>query len=741
MQDPLDNIMGALRGAGSIDPAQASARKARMSVDRNQMGVAPQPQANQLPGTAEAGVGDVQVGQQSMTPVLVDQLNEAILTIKVQIHREQDRERRRALEVQADQLRQQIQTLGGEPIYADETVEEGLQKLQGQGFIGFDRLMEAIKSVGTGIQQVGSRIGQSLAQPNATTALPNTVAQTSPTAQAPRTAPLPHQVGVGAVKQAQPFEQTLAQITGTQRTALPQPAAPRDQLESTLAKIGDSRPSVTTPTAGTSARPGLVYQPASEFSPRITDSTGNVIPNEQLANEGGYVAGVNAPPLMLTSDYITELNKSLGISFRSDEELLGDAKAMVERQALPMRQRIQREIDRFESTWPNEFERAKTQIDDHAKTLSAEKQEEFAARGTYYSSIMSNALTDIDDKAMDLIGEIARDAANRVADLHRDLMDVDQWAILEQEVMYRELKATDQAQRTTLRDIHIEVARHSDLMSIDRWYKEATVSIQNRAMELDELKFRADEARQIAGEQGLALLANDATVARGLSAMGISPQHFQGMDVMARAALVNQVISFADVMTQRSLVEAQTAAALASAEASRASASASRAQATGIRQASALSSRVDATLLGIMEGTINPNTLNAEQLQIIGLKAQQGFVTPDVALSTIDSMLPNLWSTIQNLEKAGKKADQTAIKTIQTKITTANQLLTALPAPAKTHFSKDLTELTSRLSQVIANTQASKSGTTILDWPYEAYPELQGIGGDMLDNLLSNLRR
>lgn len=71
-----------------------------------------------------------------MMGVIVDALNEAIIGLKTEIHRARDPEQRQVLEEEAQQIRERIVQLGGEPIWADETIEEGLTKLRGLGVTG-----------------------------------------------------------------------------------------------------------------------------------------------------------------------------------------------------------------------------------------------------------------------------------------------------------------------------------------------------------------------------------------------------------------------------------------------------------------------------------------------------------------------------------------------------------------------------------------------------------------------------
>ena len=174
--DPLNNIMGMLRRSNSIDPGTAQARQARMSTDRRQMGpgASPTAQYNERPaqargapsmqgGTQEvAGAGQGLAQGQDMTAIMIDQMNETILSGKIQIHREQDSERKRMLESNLELLRQQILQLGGEPIWADETIEEGLQKLQGMGAVGAPQINEQLYG---GMFPAGWEPGVPMSQP------------------------------------------------------------------------------------------------------------------------------------------------------------------------------------------------------------------------------------------------------------------------------------------------------------------------------------------------------------------------------------------------------------------------------------------------------------------------------------------------------------------------------------------------------------------------------------------------
>ncbi len=138
MPDPFENVMTMLRNKGSVDPNTSAARSASIKDQRRTVGATPPAQRKppQSGGSRTSMPQEGQMGEQMqpdmMTPV-VKSLNEAILGLKAQIHRTTDQEQRRMLEQQAQQIRQRVVDMGGEPIWADESIEEGMRKLQAMG--------------------------------------------------------------------------------------------------------------------------------------------------------------------------------------------------------------------------------------------------------------------------------------------------------------------------------------------------------------------------------------------------------------------------------------------------------------------------------------------------------------------------------------------------------------------------------------------------------------------------------
>jgi len=158
--DPLNNIMSTLRGSKSIDSNNVMSRKAGLQTERQFLGATPQgtmmpPQMGgamggaaappdvmpQQPGIQE-GMSPSFQDQPNMMGVIVDALNEAIIGLKTEIHRATDSERKKLLEQEAQNIRERIIELGGDPVWADESIEEGLAKLRGLGVTGINRMRQ-----------------------------------------------------------------------------------------------------------------------------------------------------------------------------------------------------------------------------------------------------------------------------------------------------------------------------------------------------------------------------------------------------------------------------------------------------------------------------------------------------------------------------------------------------------------------------------------------------------------------
>ena len=229
------------------------------------------------------------------------------------------------------------------------------------------------------------------------------------------------------------------------------------------------------------------FQPQQSWMPNAFQQGGTDF--DALLKRLGSGPGVSAAPeIKVNEDYVNQLIEQWGISPRSSDEIASHAKAIVDRQALDRSQVIQREIDRFERDFPHEFEKASNQIKEEASKMNAQSQEEFASRGMFYSSVMASAVGQVDEKAVEMIGEISRDAANRVADLHADLRDVAEWAILEEEVVRRTLEQEDQALRHQLMNVSLEVAMRAEQSALDRWYQQEQLKHTHRGCKLCKCK-------------------------------------------------------------------------------------------------------------------------------------------------------------------------------------------------------------------------------------------------------------
>ena len=589
MQDPLGNIMGMLRNSGSIDPGQSQQRMANMRPLQQQHGVAPHasPQSGMMqqgrpqPGGAipEEGVeGDIQVSEQDMTPVIIDQMNETILTLKVQLHQEQNPEKRKVMEQQANSLRKQVQSLGGEPIWAHESVEEGLQKIQGMGWVGWDRLKGAVSSI---YQKMTSTPVHDPLKPTmyghpATTPTRTTTTQPTRTTTTARSGADAYAQKL--LEQRKTTPTTSSRGSGAEAYAqklLEQRATPSEPSQTDPRLSGVS--GVVSPTRRTdSGSWGSEYTQGMMQETQPFDELG-----ELLSQIGAAKSPYQAPEQMATPEYVNQLFQQYGMEPATPEELEETARLMVERQTLGQRQIVEREIERFERDFPHEFERAKKDITEAAKSIGAEHQEEFASRGVYYSSIMAGNMAELDDKTMDIIGEISRDAANYVLELRADIRDIEQWAVLEREVVRRELEAEDKAMRERMMNLHLNVAIEADRFNLDRWYKEVQTDLQHRAQQLDELQMQVQLADRQGQHMAVAFMADNPLVASGLRSMGVNASQFQSMPLEQRAAIVQSIISGQDFMMQKEMHDAQVAATWASASLARAQAAAAGRTGTG----------------------------------------------------------------------------------------------------------------------------------------------------------------
>ena len=596
--DPLEHIMGQLRNAGSIDPARKQQRQAQMQPHRRRMGAAPGAQPFERPPQDELGqtledIGEsrveeghddedrVGVRQGDMSPVIVDQLNETILSLKVQIHRERDPERRRAYERQAQQIREQVQNMGGEPIYADETIEEGLQKLQGHGYIGRDQLQEELT-----------------ADPRVT--------------QVETDEPTPRE---GEIRTAEPVRQEADPTIHRRFHPEPDTQPPADPGDQVMADLGLAEepqvtgrgyhiPIVPTPAEGKVRVYGnpvdlplaqryldpeqYEFIDTSQLAPgELQPQPGDVILGGEEAIHGPEgqeftltdrdvhgairIAGETrtetaqelqnlmreqarqfeyedtttpAPEPHLDEHKVNQIMQEYGVEPKSQEEIRDYADALVERQALGKRQAIQREIDRFEENFPHEFERAQEQIREAGAEMTAERQEEFASRGMFYSSVMANSVSKIDEQTMDQINEIARDAANYVADLHRDLKDVEEWAAVEREIMRHQIATEERELGMQLGRMHLEVMKHGDQYQLDAWAQEERNRLNARQQQLQEFEVNLQQQLEAESAWGMAQVARHPLMEDFMDGIGLSMDEFSRMPLHTQMQIAQQAPAF-----------------------------------------------------------------------------------------------------------------------------------------------------------------------------------------------------
>lgn len=551
--DPLNNIMGMLRRSNSIDPGTAQARQARMSTDRRQMGpgASPTAQYNERPaqargapsmqgGTQEvAGAGQGLAQGQDMTAIMIDQMNETILSGKIQIHREQDSERKRMLESNLELLRQQILQLGGEPIWADETIEEGLQKLQGMGAVGAPQINEQLYG---GMFPAGWEPGIPMSQPIA--------GQMAP------------QQGVPVVQQPNALGQTLQNIgvSNAMQDNIPR----RDSgvgIRSYVEQAGGQvHWNQDDPLAA------IIQGPMGQQRVGFSENyQGTGYAPEQAIREAMQAAGLIQPPTpgapiriggqvfeMPTTPTLGDYNSAMGVleaaglsrdMLPSLEDWEAFKVGSAQKVAMGQRQIVERELARFENNWPNEFERAKKEVSEWAGEQKATGQEDMAARGMYYSSIMANSLGNIDEQAMDIIGEISRDAAQTVADLRAQIQDIDELEVLEIEIAKREARLEYFDQRTQLANMLAEVTYQRDTLALQQFQVETQKYMDLYHAETTRIQNEYD--RMLQNQQSMALgmwAMNDPFLQQHISAAGMGDS-FKNMNPYQQAALTESLVN------------------------------------------------------------------------------------------------------------------------------------------------------------------------------------------------------
>ena len=562
--DPLDTVMTNLRKHGGIDPNTQAKRKAQLKDQRTTLGATPPatrkpPQQGvggrgmpkdvmpRAPGTVVGGDREALHQQPNMMGSVIDALNEAIIGLKTEIHRAPDEETKKKLQAEAQSIRDRIVDLGGEPVWADETIEQGLQKLRGLGFVTqFDSNW-----------QQGSNWWDMSSAPGGW----------APSGQ--EAAPGQHTAGPGpmhphAAQPQAPAQQEQASGAGG-RPSWTNPFLNQQQTPFPGVQVPSvSAPRVTAPRVNIPEVPETPDTIPDYFSPHVQEKDQKITEMQDLISRiTGRDIGPR-PERVVDHEYVSRMMEQFGVEPRSQEEIEEHARALVERQALGQEQLIQREIERFESDFPDEFAKAEERIREAAAELSADKQEEMAARGMFYSSIMAESVEKLDDAAVREISEISAEAARYVAGLNRELRDIEQWKILETEVVRHMLETEDQNLRRQLMGMQIEVASWADQMALDEWYREQTLQMQSEQLQLQGLQMQLAMADQHAQWASAAFMADHPLVQQSLINMGITPEMYGQMDLPSQAHLVQSVVQYNDIEQNMRARELQMHATVAS---------------------------------------------------------------------------------------------------------------------------------------------------------------------------------
>lgn len=502
MNDPLENIMTMLRQKGAVEPGTTGQMLPGMQMQRGNLGAGiPQQGGAPLPDqpSVEEGTETGMTTPQTALPIIIDALNESIIGLKVEIHRSVDPEERRRLERITEQLRKQVQELGGDPIWADESIEEGVGKLTGQGYVG-QNIIENIttpfvgayqKTVGPYVSSAWDRLSSTLGKLSAGT--PTTIADRS-------------------TQTAKHSTQDPRRVLAHQSAALARTFGPqikRDAFEQI--QLGG-------------------------MDDRLTELL------KQIGGVGG--GGPAAPPkIQFNEAAVNQMLAEYGLKPKTDKELQEHAHAIVERQKLSREQIINREIEKFEREDPPAFAKARDRLTTAAKEYSAEDQEEFASRGIYYSSVMASAVEKRDSETMELIADIANESASYVLGLRRELRDIAEWAVVEEEVVRRELEAENTALKQNLVNIRSQVAMFADQMALDAWHKSESLRVQHQQLGLQAMQMRLQAAAQMGDHYAAAFALNDPLLRPAMEKMGYTPEMVSQMPLDQQAQLGNYLLS------------------------------------------------------------------------------------------------------------------------------------------------------------------------------------------------------
>jgi hypothetical protein len=258
---------------------------------------------------------------------------------------------------------------------------------------------------------------------------------------------------------------------------------------------------------------------------------------------------------------------------------------------------------------------------------------------------MAGALEKVDEETTRMIGEIARDAASYVADLERELLDLQQWAVLETEVLRRQLEAEAMDRRIQLFNIYQEVAKHGDMFALDAYYKGAMVQINQQRLLVDELKFQMDRAERENNLAAIAGLAYVPEVASLLQAKGLTMEALNQMPLEMQAREVQSVVSALDYMNalaeqelNNQLIASNIALNHAQAKATYSSIAASTTPAAAVPEGTALQQvldllRVDVepVISNVLGGTDTPTQRQMALKKLDELRMWEPFIeTPEV---------------------------------------------------------------------------------------------------------------
>jgi hypothetical protein len=138
-----------------------------------------------------------------------------------------------------------------------------------------------------------------------------------------------------------------------------------------------------------------------------------------------------------------------------------------------------------------------------------------------------------------------------VLGLREELRDIAEWAVVEEEVVRRELEAEDAALRERLANIRIQVGMWADQMALDAWYQQESLRMQHQQIALQAAQARLQAASQLGDLYSAAFMLHDPEIKMKALSYGYSPEQISSMPLQQQAALAQGIVNSMSLDMQR----------------------------------------------------------------------------------------------------------------------------------------------------------------------------------------------